>query len=49
MAGVLVVGYVRLIRQESIQQPRRPMLTGDVGVVNRVAVPSGSLYEAVGR
>lgn len=49
LAGVLVVGFVRLIRQDRAFQKQRPVMTGAVGVVNRVPVPAGSLYEAVGR
>lgn len=49
LAAVLVVAYVRLIRAEQVQQPRRPVLTRDIGVVNRVPTPAGSLFEGVGR
>jgi NADH-quinone oxidoreductase subunit H len=49
MAGLLVVGYVRFVGQYEAQTPRRPLMTGDVGVVNRVPAPAGSLFEAVGR
>jgi NADH-quinone oxidoreductase subunit H len=49
LAGALVFGFVRLIKQEQAQQIRRPTMTGDMGVVSRVPVQGGTLYEAVGR
>jgi NADH-quinone oxidoreductase subunit H len=49
LAGALVVGFVRLIKQEQAQQKRKPTMTGEMGVVSRVPVQAGTLYEAVGR
>ena len=37
LAGVLVVGYVRLLGFKAAQTPRRATLTDEIGIVNRTA------------
>ena len=40
LAAALIVGFVRLLRFSKVQEARRPVMTGELGIVNRVASPS---------